>query len=139
MKGRLTLPKNPGDAFRQAYRYFENAKELLRKTPIEYGIYKDEKYVKEASAMAYLASLRAIDGCLLHKGVSTDKLPASITEYEKALQRIPHNGKLFAAMTIVYQNLHIFGYYRGGVDVEMIKSGLNSVKLIINALSRRKG
>jgi hypothetical protein len=43
-----------------------------------------------------------------------------------------------AAMTAVYQNLHIFGYYRGGVEVEMIKAGFKYAKFIIDTLSKRK-
>jgi hypothetical protein len=42
------------------------------------------------------------------------------------------------AMTIAYQNLHILGYYRGGVDVEMIKSGFKHAKFIIERLSKVK-
>ena len=127
---------SPDEAFSEAKRYFENAKESLSLSPIEYDIYKDKKYVKEASAMGYLAALSAIDGWLLLQGTTSDKLPTSIEGYEKATRKIPHNGKLMSALVVVYQNLHIFGYYRGGVDVEMIKSGFSKAKLIIDTLSK---
>ncbi len=129
-------PRTPEACFSEAKRYLANAKETLLKSEIEYDIYKDSKYVKEASAMAYLSALSAIDGWLLSFGKTEDKLPASITEYEKSLQKIPHNGKLKSALTVVYQNLHIFGYYRGGVDVDMIKSGFQKAKLIIDTLNK---
>ncbi|HAW50426.1 TPA: hypothetical protein DCX16_05720 [bacterium] len=132
-----TFPKDPKEAFNQAKRYFANAKETLTKSPIEYGIYKDEKYVKEASAMGYLSALSTIDGYLLSINTPRDKLPTSIEEYTKALYKIPHNGKLMAAIKVVYENLHIFGYYRGGIDVNMIKSGFKSAKFIIDVLSQR--
>jgi len=135
-KRKIAFPKNPESAFSNAKRYFTNAKETLAKSPIEYDRYKDEKYVKEASGMAYLAALQAIDGYLLSIGVSSDKLPTSITEYEKSLRKIPHNGKLMAAMATVYENLHILGYYRGGVGVGMIKEGFQKAKLIIDTLSK---
>jgi len=138
-KRKVAFPKTPESAFFNAKRYFENAKETLLKSKIEYDRYKDEKYVKEASGMAYLAALQAIDGYLLSMGVPSDKLPTSITEYEKSLQKIPHNGKLMAAMGTVYENLHILGYYRGGVDVNMIKSGFQKAKFIIDTLSGEKG
>ena len=137
-KRKIAFPKNPEEAFSNAKRYFANAKETLLSSEIEYDRYKDEKYVKEASAMGYLAALQAIDGYLLSTGITPDKLPTSITEYEKSLKKIPHNGKLMSAMATVYENLHIFGYYRGGVDVEMIKSGFSKAKLIINTLSGDK-
>ena len=124
------------EAFQEAKRYFENAKENLSQSPIEYNRYKDKKYIKEASAMGYLAALSAIDGWLLSAGTTKDKLPTSIEEYEKATRKIPHNGKLMSALGTVYENLHIFGYYRGGVDVEMIKSGFSKAKLIIDTLSK---
>jgi hypothetical protein len=137
-KKKFALPKTAEEAFAEAYKLYENAKELLAKSPIEYGIYKDTKRVKEACGLGYLAPLRAIDGYLLATGTPSDKLPTSIIELEKALQKIPRNGKLMTAMTIVYQNLHIFGYYRGGVNVDMIKAGFRYAKFIIDRLSRIK-
>jgi hypothetical protein len=53
----------------------------------------------------------------------------------KALKGLPHDGKLMTALEIVYQNLHIFGYYRGGISVEMIKDGFQKAKIIIDTLS----
>ena len=126
------------EAFSEATRYLANAKEVLSQSPIEYDIYKDKKFVKEGCAMGYLAALSAIDGWLLSVGTSPDKLPTSIQEYEKATRKIPHNGKLMSALVVVYENLHILGYYRGGVDVEMIKSGFSKAKLIIDTLSKRE-
>ncbi len=41
-------------------RFFNNAKETLRKSAIEAEHYHDAKYVSEASGMAYLAALKAI-------------------------------------------------------------------------------
>jgi hypothetical protein len=35
-----------------------------------------------------------------------------------------------------YQNLHIFAYYRGGVNLDMIKAGIKSVEEIINTLEK---
>jgi hypothetical protein len=138
VKKRLVIPKTPEEAFKEAEKLYNNAKEILSKSPIEYGLYKDTKCVKEACGLCYLAPLKAIDGYLLSIGTPPDKLPTSIIEIEKALQKIPRNGKLMAAMTAVYQNLHILGYYRGGVEVEMIKAGFKHAKFIIDTLSKRK-
>ena len=96
--------------FKEARRYYANAKETLKKSPVKYGAYEDSKYVREASAMAYLAALRAFDGYLLKQGWRSDKLPASIDECFSAMQTIPRNGKLKNALTVVYQNLHLLAY-----------------------------
>ena len=129
------LPLSSNQALAEAGRYFKNAKGILKKIPIEYGIYTDSKYVKEAAAMGYLSALRAIDSYLLKDGVKPDKLPTSIQEYAKALKKIPHNGKLMTAFRVVYENLHILAYYRSGVDVDMVKSGFKRAKEIIDTFS----
>lgn len=133
MTGRkVKLVMTPEEAIIESKRYFENANATLKKSPIEWDRYKDEKYVKEACAMAYLATLRAIDAYLLSKGIPSAKLPTSIEGYEKELLKVPHNGKIMSYMRIVYDNLHLFGYYRGGIEVEMIKSGFKHAKAIID-------
>jgi hypothetical protein len=50
---------------KEPLRYFQNAKEILRKAPIEDGRFADVKHVQEACGVAYLAVLKAIDGSLL--------------------------------------------------------------------------
>lgn len=136
MKNKFRIPKSPKEAFEEAEQFYKNAKETLAKSPIEFGAYQKPKFVKEASAMAYLAALRAIDGYLLSKGIHSKNLPSSIVEYEQAVDKIPHNGKLAVSLEVAYQNLHIFGYYRGGIDIEMIKSGFNRARFIIDTLSK---
>ena len=136
MKKKIKIPKTPKEAFTEAELFYKNALETLSKSPIEYGAYKNGKLVKEASAMGYLAALRAIDGYLLLKGLLPERLPQSITEYEKAIARIPRNGKLSIALELIYENLHIFGYYRGGISVDMIKAGFQKARLIIDTFSK---
>jgi hypothetical protein len=61
----------------EASRYLQNAKEILRKAPVEDGRYakvypersRRVKYVQEACGVAYLAVLKAIDEYLLNKGI----------------------------------------------------------------------
>lgn len=125
------------EALKAAYRYLDNAKETIAKVPVEYGRYTDSKYVSEAAGMAYLAALRAIDSYLLDKGVNHDQLPKSIKGYWAALDKyIPLNGKLAASLDTVYENLHIFAYYRSGVGVEMVKEGFANAKKIIDMLAK---
>jgi hypothetical protein len=131
------VPKTKEEAISEAKRFLKNAKEILSKTEIEYGkIYKDPKATREAAGIAYLAALLAIDGYLISKGTPKDKLPTSIDGYMDAIRKIPRNGKLMANLITAYQNLHILAYYRGGVNVDMIKAGLKSVEEIINILEK---
>jgi hypothetical protein len=131
------VPKTKEEAISEAKRFLKNAKEILSKTEIEYGkIYKDPKATREAAGIAYLAALLAIDGYLISKGTPKDKLPTSIDGYMDVIRKIPRNGKLMANLITAYQNLHVFAYYRGGVNVDMIKAGLKSVEEIINVLEK---
>ena len=121
----------------EAYRYLANAKETLGKSQIEYGRYTDRKYVSEASGIAYLAALRALDVYLLTNGIAEKKLPKSIEGYWVFMKHhIPLNGKLTASLRIVYEDLHIGAYYRGFTSVNVIKDGLLHVKKIIEMINK---
>jgi len=121
----------------EAYRYLANAKDTIAKSPIQYGIYTDSKYVREAAGMAYLAALKALDVYLISKGIDRTKLPKSIDGYRDLIRRkIPLNGKLNASLKIVYENLHVFAYYRGGTAIQMVKEGFENVKKIIEMMDR---
>jgi len=121
----------------ESYRYLANAKETIVKSPIEYGIYTDSKYVREAAGIAYLAALKALDVFFISKGMKKAELPQSIEEYQTFIKKkIPLNGKLNSALTIVYQNLHIFAYYRGGIGMEMVKEGFDNARKVIEMISK---
>ncbi|MEW6586330.1 MAG: DUF5618 family protein [Nitrospirota bacterium] len=119
---------------REAVRYLENAKDILRKARIEDNRYEDIKPVREAFGTAYLAVLEAINEALLKKGVSKKDLPKKVEEYEKALKKYPtvHNGKLLKEFTMLYDALHIAGYYRGLIyNVDAVKDYLKAAKSFI--------
>lgn len=123
--------------FEEAVRYYNNAKDILEKIKIVYKTYDDSKYVSNACGMCYLGVLKALDGYLILRGMEESELPQSYQGYIYALKRyLAHNGKIKSALTVVYQNLHILGYYRGGVNVEMIKAGFSCAKFIIEHFSR---
>lgn len=135
----MTKPKHIDNEYTisEAYRYLANAKETIAKSSIGYGIYNDSKYVREAAGIAYLAALKALDVYLLYKGMNLSELPQSIEEYQTLMKKkIPLNGKLNGALTIVYQNLHIFAYYRGGVDIIMVKSGFDNARKVVEMISK---
>lgn len=108
----------------EAIRYFNNAKELLSKSPIEYNTYTGIKYVQEACGTAYLAVLKAIDEYLIKRGVNRKELPKSVEGYREMLNKYlsSRNGKLTNDFNSLYDLLHIAGYYRGLLyRVEIVK------------------
>jgi len=123
---------------KEALRYLNNAREILKSVPVENGTYADIKPVREACGTAYLAILIAIDEYLLKKGVSKKELPKSVDAYRKALQKYlaVHDGKLLREFEALYEALHIAGYYRGNLYlVNMIKDALKATRAFIDKIS----
>lgn len=123
---------------KEAARYIKNARELLKKSPIEEGRYADNKYVKSACGVAYLGVLKAIDLFLLRKGLLRKELPKKVEEYEKAIKKhaSPDDGKLLKAFSDLYDELHIAGYYRGNLHrVEVVQAALRGSEEFITRLS----
>lgn len=115
-----------------------NAKEILRKVDIEDDIYIDLKPVREAFGTAYLAILEAINELLLKKGLTKKELPKSVDAYRGALRKYVavHNGKTLRQFEMLYDSLHIAGYYRGLIyNVNMVKDALKAAKTFIDKMS----
>jgi hypothetical protein len=122
---------------KEALRYLNNAKEILKSANIEDNTYIDVKPVQEACGTAYLAVLKAIDEYLIEKGVNPKDLPQSIEGYREMLKRHlkVHNGKLSREFEKLYKALHIAGYYRGLLeDVAMVKEAFKAAKSFIEKI-----
>lgn len=122
---------------KEAIRYLENAKKILKSAPIEDNTYTDVKPVREAFGTAYLAVLEAINEYLLKKGVSKKELPKSADAYRSALQRhlLIHDGKILREFEKLYDMLHIAGYYRGLLyDTDVVKDALRAAKAFIEKI-----
>ena len=122
---------------KEALRYLNNAKEILNKVPVEDNRYTDTKPVREAFGTAYLSILEAINEVLLKRGFSKKELPKSVEGYRKALQKYVtvHNGKLLKDFEMLYDALHIAGYYRGLIyNVDAVKDYIKSTKIFIEKL-----
>jgi len=122
---------------KEALRYLNNAKEILKSAPVEDGTYTDVKPVREACGTAYLAILMAVDEYLVKRGMSKKELPKSVDTYRKALQKYlaVHDGKLLREFEALYEALHIAGYYRGNLYlVDMIKDALKAAKAFIEKI-----
>ena len=116
---------------KEALRYLQNAREILKTAPVENSTYTDIKPVREAMGTAYLAILMAIDERLLKKGLSKKDLPRSIDAYRENLKKYlaVHNGTLLREFEALYEALHIAGYYRGNLYlVNMVQDALKAAK-----------
>jgi len=121
----------------EAYRYLANAKETLSKSPIEYGRYKDSKYVREAAGIAYLAALKALDVYFVSIGIEKKILPKSIDGYWDLIRKkVPLNGKLTAAISTIYENLHVDAYYRGHTNTDLVKAGFDNARKVIEMINK---
>jgi hypothetical protein len=123
---------------KEALRYLNNAKEILKSAPVEDGTYTDVKPVREACGTAYLAILMAVDEYLVKRGMSKKELPRSVDAYRKALQKYlaVHDGKLLREFEALYEALHIAGYYRGNLYlVDMIKDAHKAARAFIEKIS----
>jgi hypothetical protein len=122
---------------KEALRYLENAKAILKSIPVEDNIFTDVKPVQEACGTAYLAILKAIDEYLLRKGFDEKDLPESVDGYREALRKhlTVHNGKLLKEFEKLYKLLHIAGYYRGLLeDVIVVKDALKAAKIFVEKI-----
>ncbi|MEW6675250.1 MAG: DUF5618 family protein [Nitrospirota bacterium] len=123
---------------RESLRYLNNAREILKTVPIEDNTYTDIKPVREALGTAYLAVLEAINEYLLTKKHLTKKeLPKSVDSYREVLRKhiAVHNEKLMREFEMLYDALHIAGYYRGLIyNVNMVKDALKAAKVFIEKI-----
>jgi hypothetical protein len=129
----------PEAFFLEAERYYKNAKEKLKEAKIKYNRYQDTKPVREACGTCYLAVLLALDGYFLTQGILEELLPSTTAGYRDYLNRyLSHNGKVKQAFSLVWEDLHVFGYYKGASHVDVVKAGFKEAKFIIDTLSRLK-
>ena len=123
---------------REALKYLNNAKEILKSVPVEDNVYTNIKPVREAFGTAYLAVLEVINEFLMvKKGLTKKELPKSVDAYRKVLQEYlaVHNGKLMREFEMLYDALHIAGYYRGLIyDTSMVKEALKAAKTFIEKI-----
>jgi len=126
-----------GTEMKEALRYLNNAKEILKAVPVEDNTYTDVKPVREAFGTAYLAVLEAINEFLIKKGLGKKELPKSVDAYRDALRKhlAVYDGKLLREFEKLYDMLHIAGYYRGLLyDTNVVKDALKAARNFIEKI-----
>jgi len=120
-------------SYAEAMRYMENAKETLQKAVKEDDYYLDKKYVRTACGTAYNGVLIALDTYLTLKDVEMPKKKRrSIEFYTKNIAKI--DGKMLNYLDVVYNVLHLSGYYDGILDAIVIKRGFDVAYQVIDKI-----
>jgi uncharacterized protein (UPF0210 family) len=118
----------------EAHRYFDNVKENLQKAEKEDGYYKDDKYVRTASGIAYLGLIMIVQKILDFHGKPKAKKNEDVYYYQEHLGSI--NKKLLVHFNTGYNELHLNGYYRGEKKVSSIQSGMEEYEYFLNELDK---
>jgi hypothetical protein len=120
--------------YNEAIRYMDNAKGYLQNAKKEGKFYHDRKYVKTACATAYSGVLVALDGFLILKGVEKPKgkQRKSIEYYQENISKIDR--KMLDYLNSAYRILHLYGYYDGEENVNIIKEGFEDAYTLIDKI-----
>ena len=121
--------------YAEANRYMDNAKDALNKADkLDYGYYKDKKYVKSACGIAYLAVLVALDAWLRLKGIPepSKKTRKTINYYLSTIAEL--DNKMVSFLNTAYDILHLEGYYRGEMSIKIIEGGFDAAYKIIDKI-----
>ncbi|TLV02313.1 DUF5618 family protein [Dyadobacter luticola] len=117
---------------REAKRYLNNAKEILReKAKKEDGFYQDKKYVKLAGHAAYTGVLVALDGLFERKGKGRKNVDWYLENLGKT------DKKLLASFNAAYDTLHLAMGYDGNQAAGVSAAGINLAESIITWVETR--
>ncbi len=122
------------NAYKEAMRYIENAREDLKLAGKDGKFYADEKYVRTASGTAYSGTLIALDCLFDVKNMPKRRGRKSIDYYQDNLGKI--DKKLLKHLNTAYRVLHLEGYYEGETKVGVIEQGFESAIDIIDSIKQ---
>ncbi len=122
------------NAYKEAMRYIENARETLKLAGKDGKFYADEKYVKTASGTAYSGTLVALDCLFDVKNIPKRRGRKSIDYYQDNLGKI--DKKLLKHLNTAYRVLHLEGSYEGETSISVINSGFEHATSIIDSIKQ---
>ncbi|NLO20334.1 MAG: DUF5618 family protein [Ignavibacteria bacterium] len=122
------------NAYKEAMRYIENAREDLKLAGKDDKFYADEKYVKTASGTAYSGALVALDYLFDVKNIPKRRGRKSIEYYRDNLGKL--DKKLLKHLNSAYLILHLNGYYEGETKISAIDSGFDSAISLIDSIKK---
>jgi len=118
----------------EATRFMNNAHKELLLANKNGKIYQDVKHLQTACGIAYLATLKALDGIFLLRNIPKPKRRPSIEYYTDGLARV--DKKMMNSLNVVYRILHLEGYYDGFNDIKIMNRGFDEAQIIINKLKQ---
>jgi hypothetical protein len=130
--------KNKQEALRKVYydetlRYLNNAEGYLKDAGLKGNCYTDKKYVKIACATAYSGLLIALECYLILKDVKImDDTKRDIGFYRDNIAK--NNKKLLEYLNNAYNILHLWGYYDGILEEDIVQKGFKHVRIFINQI-----
>jgi hypothetical protein len=128
------------DLIAEAKRYLANAKETISKSSIEFDVYQDPKYVSESCGIAYRSMQLALDAFFMDRLKEGEKMPESHEHYCNKIDQIKDSyfrKLILNKYKVVYDNIHLGGYYRFQTDTKVIKSGFDAIRTIIHEIENR--
>lgn len=129
------------DGFDEAVRYYRNARELLAHCKVEDDLYKDMKPVQEAFGTAWLSVDKALKAALRSAGLTDKEIPRSWEALRAAIVKhlAMRNGKLIKLVNVVYEMIHLEGYYYGAYKTPLqAREAFAFARQLIETLSSRK-
>jgi hypothetical protein len=130
------------DTYKEAYRYLDNARSILKEKGKKRGeFYNDAKYVRMACNTAYSGLLIALNDYFKKKGVNFPKAKGRRTQavdvdfYRQNLAKI--NKTMLKHFNTAYNYLHLFGGYDGDLLVDTSQNGLKHAKIIIDWINKQ--
>ncbi len=130
------------DNYKEAYRYIDNAKEILRTKAKKKGkFYDDAKYVRMACNTAYSGLLIALNDYFLQKGIQFPKPKGkrhqslNVDFYLKNLGKI--NKTKLKEFNSAYNYLHLLGGYDGDLIVNTSKTGIDLAQSVIDWVAKQ--
>ena len=120
--------------YSEAIRYMDNAKDCLKKANKEDNFYRDKKYVRMACGTAYSGLLIALEGFLILRGIDLPpkKVRKSIEFYQSSITNI--DKKMLDYLNSSYKILHLYGYYDGLDNYNVIKEGFDNAYTLIDKI-----
>ena len=118
----------------EAMRYMDNAAGYLKNAQKDGKVYRDRKYVRTACGTAYNGVLIAMDCFLLLKGIEKPKgkQRKSIDFYQKNIGQLDR--KMLDYLNSAYEILHLWGYYDGIGNVNVVKEGFDLANSLIDKI-----
>ncbi len=129
------MTKVQDNPIKEAERYLENSRQILSEKAGKDGDYYDDpKYVRMAGNSAWSGVLVALDGVLDVKANLKSRQRADFKDYMEAVTK--RDRKMSKPLLYAYESLHKVLGYDGNLRYDIVQSGMNQAKEVIDWADR---